>query len=146
MIRFRSWIEARSIRAGFTLFRTLLAFIFLSASLEKWTQVGVPEYFSEQFAPTILAEIPYGIPIGFFGIATLEGVTGIILLLSLFRRAPNLYAHLGFLLSESTFLALSIGLRISKKYADAASLFSYFTLTLAIHAISTSPKLRPTPK
>lgn len=119
-----------NVETGIFLFQALLTFIFLHAGLEKVLGGTVPEWFLQQFAPTFLAHLPGGVAPAYWGIATLEVLAGIVGAIALIR--PRL-ADTAFVSAEVVFFALGVGLRISHKYTDAATLFAYFALTLLVH-------------
>ncbi|MBC7691528.1 MAG: hypothetical protein H7222_07140 [Methylotenera sp.] len=143
MKNFTSALTSNQKNLGSLLFKLLLAFTFLHASVEKFAGGGVPDWFSKQFATTIIASLPGGVGGGFYGIAALEAVSGISLVLAIVfslrssRQKADFWAAVGFLLSEVTFFALGAGLRISHQYSEAASLFQYFTATLILHVLLT---------
>ena len=60
------------------------------AAIEKLAGGETPKWFIDQFATTILARLPGGLPLAFFGIATLEALAAALVLVGLFGRKPIL--------------------------------------------------------
>ena len=116
-----------------------LYFLFLGtfgqAGLEKLMSGGVPEWFRNQFAKTILNPFEGSITVNYYLIALLElGVvalflwSGISLEFLAGRERTVLKAAL--VLALFVFFALGFGLRIAGDYQGAANLFAYFGVTL----------------
>lgn len=108
---------------------------FGQASLEKWMSGGVPDWFRNQFAKTILNPFPGSITVNYYLIAALElGVVALFLLsgvqLEFLAGHSREFLRMGLVLALFVFFALGFGLRISGDYQGAANLFGYFACTL----------------
>ena len=101
--------------------------LFGTAAFEKWKSLSTPEWFTKQFANTVIARLPGGATIGYWVIAGLEALLTIVFLIALFNPLFLPYALLG---SLFLFGILLIGLRLSYDFQGSANMFTYFGVTL----------------
>lgn len=108
---------------------------FGQASLEKLMSGGVPDWFKNQFAKTILNPFPGSITLNYYLIAALElGVVALFLWsgisLEFLAGREKVILKCALVLALFVFFALGFGLRIAGDYQGAANLFAYFGVTL----------------
>ncbi len=111
----------------------LYVLTFGQAATEKFVGGGVPSWFTEQFLNTFLNFTDGALDVAFYSIALFETLLAVIfstaLVQNVFSKNSTVTARLGFLLGSVLFLGLGFGMRLTHKYADAASLFFYCTIT-----------------
>ncbi len=101
--------------------------LFGTTAFDKWKKLSTPEWFSNQFANTLLSKLPGGVALGYWIIATLEALLAICFFLALFNFGLLPYALLG---SLFLFGILLFGLRITYDFQGSANMFIYFGTTL----------------
>lgn len=108
---------------------------FGQASQEKFLSGGVPSWFQNQFAKTILNPFPGSLTLNYYLIAALEASVVVLFLLSgiqgeFVASHDHTLLRAGLVMALFTFFALGFGLRISGDFQGAANLFMYFGVTL----------------
>jgi hypothetical protein len=104
------------------------------SSIEKLTE-SVPDWFSDQFAGTIVETLP-GLSAAWLIAGVLELLVALALLVSVIRLEPlpgrsRTWLRAGLAVAAFTFMLLAIGQRITFQFDGAASLFFYFGATMA---------------
>lgn len=105
----------------------IYAVLFGTAAYDKWKTIAMPDWFSKQFENTILSRLPGGTSLGYWLIATLEGLLALMFIISVFNFGLLPFALLG---SLFLFGILLFGLRITYDFQGSANMFVYFGTTL----------------
>ncbi len=105
----------------------IYALLFGTAAYDKWKTLSTPEWFVKQFDNTFIKRLPGGASVGYWVIATLEGLLALTFIISVFNFGLLPYALLG---SLFLFGILLFGLRITYDFQGSANMFVYFGTTL----------------
>lgn len=102
---------------------------FALAGFGKLLEPGVPQWFSDQFGQTFLAQFP-GLGVSFYSIAILEALAAVLFLVSLVKgeslsTGKTTILNLGLLVSALVFCQLGFGLRLVNEFTGAFNLFMY---------------------
>jgi hypothetical protein len=101
--------------------------LFGTAAWDKWKTLSTPEWFTKQFANTVVARIPGGAVVGYWTIASLEALLTVGFVLAIFDFMFLPYALVG---SLFLFGILLFGLRLISDFQGSANMFTYFAATL----------------
>jgi len=119
-----------------------LAVLFLQSGLDKlWDFRTNREWLESHFSKSIFAG---GVVVLLVVLTILElaaGTLSAVGCLMLLVRKTSLLAYYGAVVSAATILALFFGQRIAKDYAGAATLVSYFLLSLATICLLGRPQV-----
>lgn len=105
----------------------IYAILFGTAAYDKWNSLSTPEWFTKQFEKTFIGRLPGGASVGYWLIATLEGLLALAFVISAFNFIVLPYALLG---SLFVFGILLFGLRLTYDFQGSANMFIYFGTTL----------------
>jgi len=102
---------------------------FALAGFSKLIEPGVPQWFSDQFGKTFLAQFP-GLWLSFYSIALLESLAAVLFVVSLvkgesLRPGNTTILNGGLLVSALVFCQLGFGLRLVNEFTGAFNLFMY---------------------
>lgn len=105
----------------------IYALLFGTAAYDKWKTLSTPDWFIKQFDNTFVKRLPGGASVGYWVIASVEGLLALAFVISAFNFVLLPYALLG---SLFLFGILLFGLRITYDFQGSANMFVYFGTTL----------------
>ena len=105
----------------------IYAVLMGTAAFDKWKTLSTPEWFSNQFKNTFISKLPGGASVGYWLIATIEGLLALTFIISAFNFILLPYALVG---SLFLFGILLFGLRLTYDFQGSANMFVYFGTTL----------------
>ena len=105
----------------------IYAILMGTAAFDKWKTLSTPEWFSNQFKNTFISKLPGGASMGYWLIATIEGLLALTFIAAAFNFMLLPFALLG---SLFLFGILLFGLRLTYDFQGSANMFVYFGTTL----------------
>lgn len=125
------WIEIGKVLA----ISSLYLLTFGLAGISKWFDGGAPQWFIDQFKNTWLGKLPGGPRLQYMGIAFLEtlvcvGVIISLIFMEFLPQTPTIFLSFSLILSGFIFVILGFGQRVAYDFVGAANSFFYFGMTM----------------